>query len=67
MAKYYTIKLTEAQYNHVLDTMDNAYGDVIHDSETCHIGEYDRTKFYKNRVKLHEQTEEALMAAQEKK
>ena len=58
MAKYYTPKLTEAQYFHVLLAM-NLYGTTIHD-------EAEGTE-YTSEIKLHERTEEALMKAQEKK
>ena len=58
MAKYYTPKLTEAQYDHVLDAM-REYGGIVYDeAEACG---------YKSQVKLHERTEAALMKAQEKK
>lgn len=55
MAKYYTPKLTEAQYFHVLDAMD-CYGTDINEG------------YLKEQLeKLHERTHEALMKAQEKK
>ena len=53
MAKYYTVKLTEDQYSHVMYAMDSYRYDV-YDYE----GEPEIT--------LHEQTERALMKAQEK-
>ena len=56
MAKYYTPKLTEAQYFHVLNAM-NCYGyDVSDNAEQAND---------KRQLRLHEQTEEALMKAQE--
>ena len=58
MAKYYTPKLTEAQYFHVLNAM-NCYGYDISDNaeDTGDVAT----------LRLHERTEEALMKAQEKK
>ena len=53
MAKYYTVKLTENQYSHVMDAMNNYISD-IYDYE----GEHE--------IKLHERTEKTLMKAQEK-
>tara|TARA_R100000655_G_scaffold28068_3_gene57020 strand:- start:3908 stop:4084 length:177 start_codon:yes stop_codon:yes gene_type:complete len=53
MAKYYTPKLTEAQYFHVMEAMD-CYGTDIYN----HEGEPE--------IKLHERTNKALMKAQEK-
>jgi len=55
MAKYYTIKLTEAQYFHVLDAM-GCYGVDIYEG---YLG--------KQLEKLHERTRESLFKAQEKK
>ena len=55
MAKYYTLKLTKAQYFHVLDAM-GSYGTDVYEG---YLG--------KKLEKLHERTEEALMKAQEKK
>ncbi len=57
MAKYYTVKLTEAQYLHVLLAM-NLYGTTVH--EEAEGTEYTRE------IKLHERTNAALMKAQEK-
>jgi len=55
MTKYYTPKLTEAQYFHVLAAMD-CYGTDINEG------------YLKAQLeKLHERTNEALMKAQEKK
>tara|TARA_R100000995_G_scaffold17493_1_gene6932 strand:- start:719 stop:895 length:177 start_codon:yes stop_codon:yes gene_type:complete len=53
MTKYYTPKLTESQYFHLLEAM-RCYGSDIYDYE----GEPE--------IKLHERTNEALMKAQEK-
>ena len=50
MTKYYTPKLTEAQYFHVLDAM------------LCYGSEQDNDK---SQLRLHERTEQALMKAQE--
>ena len=58
MAKYYTPKLTEAQYLHVLNAM-TEQGRIEYD-------EFEATGLTKG-MKLHERTEEALMKAQEKK
>ena len=55
MTKYYTLKLTEAQYFHVLSAMD-CYGTDINEG-------YLQAQL----EKLHERTTEALMKAQEKK
>ena len=57
MVKYYTLKLTEAQYFHVLDAMDCYYGGVQNDADDTLL---------EGTVKLHERTREALMKAQEK-
>ena len=58
MAKYYTPKLTEAQYLHVLAAMD-CYGvDCLNAFKDMGM---------KSLYTLHERTEEALMKAQEKK
>lgn len=58
MAKYYTVKLTEAQYFHVLNAM-LCYGYDVYD-----IAEQDNDK---RQVRLHERADKALMKAQEKK
>jgi hypothetical protein len=58
MARYYTPKLTEAQYFHVLDAMIN-YGFV--DGPYCL-----EDTLLEGTVKLHERTLETLMEAQEK-
>ena len=58
MAKYYTIKLTEAQYFHVLDAM-SCYGYDVSDN-----AEFDTDK---RQLRLHERTRESLFKAQEKK
>jgi len=55
MTKYYTLKLTEAQYFHVLDAM-GCYGVDIYEG---YLG--------KQLEKLHERTRESLFKAQEKK
>jgi len=55
MAKYYTPKLTEAQYFHVMDAMRNHGVDVYEEAEA--------TGWTKG-IKLHERTEAALMKAQ---
>ena len=55
MAKYYTPKLTEAQYFHVMEAMD-CYGVDVYEG---YMG--------KQLEKLHERTKQALMKAQEKK
>ena len=57
MARYYTPKLTEAQYFHVLDAMENYGVDVYNEAEDTLL---------EGTVKLHERTTEALMKAQEK-
>ena len=57
MAKYYTPKLTEAQYFHVLNAM-TEQGRIEQD-------EFEATGSTKG-IKLHERTNEALMKAQEK-
>jgi len=57
MAKYYTPKLTEAQYFHVLLAM-NLYGTTVYE-------EAEGTE-YTSETKLHERTNKALMKAQEK-
>ena len=63
MAKYYTLKLTEAQYNHVLSAM-NYYGyDVLNDYDVLDNPEQDNDK---RQLRLHERTEQALMKAGEK-
>ena len=58
MAKYYTPKLTEAQYFHVLAAMDSYGVDCLNAFEDMGM---------KSLYTLHERTEEALMKAQEKK
>ena len=58
MAKYYTPKLTEAQYLHVLNAMT--------EQGRSEYDEFEATGLTKG-MKLHERTEEALMKAQEKK
>ena len=58
MAKYYTPKLTEAQYFHVIDAMGNHGVDVYEEAESSLL---------EGTVKLHERTLEALMKAQKKK
>ena len=55
MAQYYTPKLTEAQYLHVLDAM-GCYGTDIYEG---YLG--------KKLEQLHERTTEVLMKAQERK
>lgn len=55
MTKYYTVKLTEAQYNHVLDAM-NCYGVDVYDNAED-TGD-------QATARLHERTEAALMKAQ---
>ena len=71
MAKYYKIKLTEAQYLHVLKAM-NEYEGIIA-SNLCayeeHGPDYGEPVEFSNtfkEYKLHEQTEEALMKARRK-
>jgi len=58
MAKYYTLKLTEAQYDHVLDAM-NCY--------SCDVYDNAESTGDQATARLHERTLEALMKAQEKK
>ena len=58
MTKYYTPKLTKAQYRHVLSAM-NCYGYDVYDNA-------EDTGDQKT-ARLHERTEEALRKAQEKK
>ena len=60
MAKYYTIKLTEAQYNHVLYAMNSYEQDLFEEARMLEKEETSQTK-------LHERTEEALRKAQERK
>ena len=58
MTQYYTPKLTERQYFHVLQAM-HSYGyDVLDNAE------FDNDK---SQLRLHERAEEALMKAQERK
>tara|TARA_S200000501_G_scaffold111231_1_gene104663 strand:- start:519 stop:713 length:195 start_codon:yes stop_codon:yes gene_type:complete len=56
MTKYYTPKLTKAQYFHVLNAIWD-YGETIKTSQLSN----------KNEINLHERTEDALMKAQERK
>jgi hypothetical protein len=56
MAKYYTIKLTEAQYFHVLHAIWD-YGETIKTSQLSD----------KNEINLHERTEKALWNAEQKR
>ena len=56
MTKYYTPKLTEAQYFHVLDAM------LYYGYDVSAIAEQDNDK---SQLRLHERTEQALMKAQE--
>ena len=58
MAKYYIIKLTKAQYFHVLRAMDSYGYDVLDNAEFGND---------KSELRLHERAEEALMKAEEKK
>ena len=57
MARYYTPKLTEAQYFHVLDAMGNHGVNVYEEAENSLL---------EGTVKLHERTLETLMEAKEK-
>ena len=57
MAKYYTPKLTEAQYFHVLYAMDD-FGNFVYENAD--------TTGYISQKNLHDRTEKALMKAQEK-
>jgi len=57
MARYYTPKLTEAQYFHVLDAMEHYGVDVYNEAENSLL---------EGTVKLHERTLETLMEAKEK-
>ena len=57
MAKYYTPKLTEAQYFHVLTAMS--------EQGRIEYNQFEESGLTKG-IKLHERTEEALMKAQEK-
>ena len=59
MAKYYTIKLTEAQYRHALRAMYCYEEDLYNDAEF--IGKEKTPE-----LKLHERTEDALWKAREK-
>ena len=54
MAKYYTIKLTEAQYFHVLRAIDSYGYDVLDNAEFGND---------KSELRLHERTEDALRNA----
>ena len=73
MAKYYTPKLTEAQYNHVLLTMRNMQKRYINQAIsrqknktlTNHYECIEHDIEDQKIIKLHERTEEALMKAQE--
>jgi hypothetical protein len=60
MAKYYTTKLTEAQYRHVLRAMYCYEQDLFNDAEF--IGK-DKTP----ELRLHERTEKALWNAEQKR
>ena len=57
MARYYTPKLTEAQYFHVLDAMGKYGVDVYNEADDTLL---------EGTVKLHERTLETLMEAKEK-
>tara|TARA_R100000234_G_scaffold117686_2_gene96598 strand:- start:18399 stop:18572 length:174 start_codon:yes stop_codon:yes gene_type:complete len=57
MAKYYTPKLTKSQFFHVLRAMDSYGYDVLDNAEFGND---------KSELRLHEQTNEALMKAEEK-
>ena len=57
MAQYYRQKLTEAQYFHVLLAMDSYGYDVSDNAEFSND---------KSELRLHEQTNKALMKAEEK-
>jgi len=57
MARYYTPKLTEAQYFHVLDAMINYGKDVYNEAEDTLL---------EGTAKLHERTLETLMEAKDK-
>ena len=58
MAKYYTLKLTEAQYFHVIDAMINHGQDVYNEAEDTLL---------EGTARLHERTLKTLMETQEKK
>ena len=57
MARYYSPKLTEAQYIHVLDAMINYGKDVYNEAEDTLL---------EGTAKLHERTLKTLMETQEK-